>query len=187
MGEIIGHLLAAGQRAEVFEWGSRVVKLYRSTAAKRVIFGEAAIHAAVEALGLPVPTVWSVQQIGDRWGIVFDRVSGVSFAERMRGDAAAMPQYRQILARLHTRIHAHPANQFSSLKVWLAASIAQTAHIDEPQKQIFLNGLRDMPDGDRLCPGDFHPMNVLGEASQPIVIDWPNACRGDPAGDICRS
>jgi hypothetical protein len=55
MSEIIGHLLAAGQRAEVFEWGSRVVKLYRSTAAKRVIFGEAAIHAAVEALGFPFP------------------------------------------------------------------------------------------------------------------------------------
>jgi Ser/Thr protein kinase RdoA (MazF antagonist) len=44
-----------------------------------------------------------------------------------------------------------------------------------------------MPDCDRLCHGDFHPMNVLGEASQPIVIDWPNACRGDPAGDVCRS
>jgi hypothetical protein len=34
---------------------------------------------------------------------------------------------------------------------------------------------------------DFHPLNVLGEASQPIVIDWPNACRGNPAGDSCRS
>jgi len=27
----------------------------------------------------------------------------------------------------------------------------------------------------------------LGDASQPIVIDWPNACRGDPAADVCRS
>jgi len=44
-----------------------------------------------------------------------------------------------------------------------------------------------MPYRDRLCHGDFHPMNVLGEASQPVVIDWPNACRGDPAGDVCRS
>jgi len=52
---------------------------------------------------------------------------------------------------------------------------------------MLLNGLRDMPDGDRLCHGDFHPMNVLGKTSQPIVIDWPNACRGDPAGDACRS
>ena len=30
-------------------------------------------------------------------------------------------------------------------------------------------------------------MNVLGDVSHPIVIDWPNACRGDPAGDVCRS
>src|SRR5215467_13723056 len=74
--ETIGRLLAAGQRAEVFEWGSRVVKLYRSAGSRRVAFREAAIHAAVEALGLPVPSVWSVQQIGGHWGIVFDRVSG---------------------------------------------------------------------------------------------------------------
>jgi Phosphotransferase enzyme family len=138
-------------------------------------------------LGLPVPTVWSVQQIEGRWGIVFDRLSGVSFAEQMRSDAAAIPEYLQILARLHTRIHAHTANQFSSLKGWLATSITRAMPLDKPRKQILLDGLKDMPDGDRLCHGDFHPMNVLGEASQPMVIDWPNACRGDPAGDVCRS
>jgi hypothetical protein len=99
-----------------FEWGSRVVKLCRSAGSKRLTFREAAIHAAVECLGLPVPTVWSVQQIDGRWGIVFDRLSGVSFAEQMQSDAAAIPHYLEILARLHTRIHAHTANQFSSLK-----------------------------------------------------------------------
>jgi aminoglycoside phosphotransferase (APT) family kinase protein len=187
MSETMGRLVAIGQRAEVFEWGSRVVKLYRPAAAKNTAFREAAIHAAVEALGLPVPTVWSVQQINRRWGIEFDRVSGRSFAEQMRGDAGAIPQYLQILARLHARIHAHPANEFSNLKGWLATSIARTMLLDEPRRQILLSGLRDMPDGDRLCHGDFHPMNVLGKASQPIVIDWPNACRGDPAGDVCRS
>ena len=105
----------------------------------------------------------------------------------MRSDAAAIPQYLQILARLHTRIHDHTANQFSSLKDWLATSITRAMPLDEPRKQILLDGLKDMPDGDRLCHGDFHPMNVLGDASQPMVIDWPNACRGDPAGDVCRS
>jgi aminoglycoside phosphotransferase (APT) family kinase protein len=152
-----------------------------------VTFREAAVHAAVEALGLPVPAVWSVQQIGGRWGIVFDRVSGGSFAEQMRGDAADVPQYLQILARLHSRIHAHLANHFSSLKVWLATNIARTMLLDETRKQVLLSGLAEMPDGDRLCHGDYHPMNVLGEASQPIVIDWPNASRGDPAADVCRS
>jgi hypothetical protein len=40
--------------AEVFEWGSRVVKLYRASARKPTAFREAAIHAAVGAMALPV-------------------------------------------------------------------------------------------------------------------------------------
>jgi hypothetical protein len=152
-----------------------------------VIFREAAINAAVEALGLPVPAVWSVQQIDGRWGIVFDRVGGVSFAEQMLADPAAIPQRLQTLVNLHVRIHAHVADRFSGLKDWLETGITRTMLLDEPQRQILLNGLREMPDGDRLCHGDFHPRNVLGEASRPIVIDWPNACCGDPAADVCRS
>ncbi len=98
MSETVGRLLAAGNVAEVFEWGPRVVKLYRSAAAKRAAFREAGNHAAVEALGLSVPAIWSVQQVGGRWGIVFDRVSGASFAEQMRADPTALPRYLEILA-----------------------------------------------------------------------------------------
>jgi hypothetical protein len=104
----------------------------------------------------------------------------------MLGDPAAIPQRLQILVRLHVRIHAHVVDQFSSLKGWLTTRINRTRLLDEPQWQILLNGLREMPDGDHLCHGDFHPRNVLGEASQPIVIG-PDACCGDPAADVCRS
>lgn len=187
MSETMGRLLAAGQRAEVFEWGARVVKLCRSTGSKHVMFREAAINAAVEASGLPVPTVWSVQQIDGRWGIVFDRVSGASFAEQMRSDPSVIPLALETLARLHSRIHSHVADQFSGLKSWLETQIARTTVLADPLRQVLLTGLREMPAGDRLCHGDFHPSNVLGEVSRPFVIDWPNACRGDPAADACRT
>jgi Ser/Thr protein kinase RdoA (MazF antagonist) len=187
MSETIGRLLAAGNVAEVFEWGARVVKLYRSEAAKEAVFREAGNHAAVEALGLPVPAIWSVQQIGGRWGIVFDRVRGPSFAEGMRGDPTTLPRYLEILAQLQARIHAHLAHEFRSLKVRLAARIARAKLLGEPRKQLLLGRLADMPEGDRLCHGDFHPINVLGDASRPVVIDWPDASRGDPAADVCRS
>ena len=72
MSETIGRLLAAGNVAEVFEWDTRVVKLYRSPARKPTALREAAIHAAIEAT--PVPAVWGVIEVGGRWGIVFDRV-----------------------------------------------------------------------------------------------------------------
>ena len=186
MSETIGRLLAAGNVAEVFEWGSRVVKLYRSSARKPTAFREA-IHAAVEAMALPVPAVWGVLEVGGRWGIVFDRVKERSFAERMREDASLIPECLQALARLHARIHGQTARQFYRLKSRLATNIAGTGFLDEPLKQILLGRLAGMADGDRLCHGDFHPVNVLGQNSQPMVIDWPDACCGDPAADVCRS
>jgi hypothetical protein len=187
MSETLGRLLAAGNVAEVFEWGSRVVKLYRSPARKPTAFREAAIHAAVEAMALPVPAVWGVQQVGGRWGIVFDRINEGSFAERMREHPRVISECLETLARLHARIHAHPARRLGSLKSRLATNIAGTEVLDEPRKQILLGRLVDMPEGDRLCHGDFHPINVLGQNSLPMVIDWPDACCGDPAADVCRS
>jgi aminoglycoside phosphotransferase (APT) family kinase protein len=105
----------------------------------------------------------------------------------MRGDPSVIPECLQTLARLHARIHAHPARQFGSLKSRLATNIAEAELLGEPLKQILLGRLADMPEGDRLCHGDFHPINVLGQNSRPMVIDWPDVCCGDPAADVCRS
>jgi len=156
-------------------------------ARKSTVFREAAIHTAVEAMALPVPAVWGELEIGGRWGILFDRVKERSFAERMREDPNVIPECLQSLARLHARIHGQTACQLGSLKSRLATNIAGTGLLDEPLKQILLGRLAGMPDGDRLCHGDFHPINVLGQNSQPRVIDWPDACCGDPAADVCRS
>ena len=187
MNEAVGNLLAVGNVAEVFEWGSLVVKLYKSATAKPAAFREAALHAAVEALGLPVPRVWGVREIAGRWGVVFDRVDQASFAERMLNNRDDIPQYLQSMVRLHMRIHTHAAVQFAGLNVRLAANIAATERLDERRKEDLLAGIADMPEGDRLCHGDFHPMNILGEAAQPVIIDWPDARCGDPAADVCRS
>ena len=86
MNERIGRLLAVGNVAEVFEWSARAVKLYQSIAAKPAAFREAAIHAAAEAMGLPVPKVWSGQQIGGRW-LSVDLVKQASFAEQKLNNA----------------------------------------------------------------------------------------------------
>jgi len=187
MNESVGPLLAVGNVAEIFESGSRIVKLYKSTAAKPAAFREAAIHAAAEAMGLPVSRVWSVQEVGGRWGLVFDRVKQVSFAEQMLNNPDDVPRYLECMVRLHMRIHAQRAVQFAGLNVRLVANIAATKLLDKRRKRDLLGRIADMPDGDRLCHGDFHPMNILGDVSQPVVIDWPDARRGDPAADVCRS
>jgi thiamine kinase-like enzyme len=127
-----------------------------------------------------------VHEVGDRWGLSFDRVTQKSFAEQMLGNWNDVPRYLERMARLHIRIHSHQAIQFAVLKVALAANIAATTLLKMPRKQELLEAIADMPDGDRLCHGDFHPQNILGDISEPVIIDWLDAGRGDPAADVCR-
>jgi Phosphotransferase enzyme family len=187
MEETVGRSLATGNTAEIFEWGSRVLKLYKAPTAKGAVFHEAAASAAAEALGLPVPKIWGVREIGGRWGLVFDRVMGNSFAEQMLGKGNGFAPYLDGMVRLHIQVHAHRAIEFADLKVALRAKIAAIEVLDKAGKQGLLDALADLPEGDRLCHGDFHPLNILGDIDRPMIIDWRDARRGDPAADVCRS
>jgi Ser/Thr protein kinase RdoA (MazF antagonist) len=76
---------------------------------------------------------------------------------------------------------------FPKIKTRLSERIALAEALSPERRNALRAGVAGMPDGDRLCHVDFHPMNVLGTIERPIVIDWPDASRGDPAADVCRS
>jgi hypothetical protein len=67
------------------------------------------------------------------------------------------------------------------------ARIEDAPHLEDRHRGALLIGLAAMPDGDRLCHGDLHPLNILGDVDKPMIVDWPDACRGDPAADVCCS
>src|SRR5262249_7580818 len=156
-----GRLLAVGNVAEVYEYAAGVVKLYKSPSVKATAFREAALHAAAEAAGLPVPRIWGVRQIDNRWGLILDRVERASFADRMTEDANERLRYLEAMVRLQLSVHTTPAVQFPGLKPRLVANIGAAAQLSEQRRSELLAALAGMPDGDRLCHGDFHPLNIL--------------------------
>ncbi|MGO1076466.1 phosphotransferase family protein [Inquilinus sp. CA228] len=184
---LLGPLIGSGKEAEVFDAGDRVVKLYRATAAapKRAAFREASVLALVESLGLPVPSVHAVGQIDGRWGIAMSRAEGPSLADAIQRRSAEGPAGLERMARLQIAIHSRPGTHLGSLKARLAANIAGMP--DEAMRRRLLHGLDALPEGDRLCHGDFHPWNILGAPGREVVVDWLDACTGDPAADVCRS
>ena len=183
----LGRRLGSGKEAEVFELGETVIKLYKTGVPKRAVFREAAALAQAEALGLPVPSVGGVREIDGRWGVVMGRVDGRSFADVIVAQPADKMAHLKEMALLHRRIHACEGVFFGSLKARLEADIHRAAALSGVQRRRVLEVLAGLPDGNRLCHGDFHPWNVLGLPSRPSVIDWIAASRGSPAADVCRS
>jgi aminoglycoside phosphotransferase (APT) family kinase protein len=73
------------------------------------------------------------------------------------------------------------------MRARLQADIRTTAILGPERRRLLLDGLAALPEGDRLCHGDFHPWNIMGSPGQPILVDWVDACCGEPAADVCRS
>jgi len=181
----IGRLLGAGKEAEVFEHGTLALKLYKPGRPKAPAFREAASLAIAEKLSLPAPRVHVVGDYHGRWGLLMDRVTGASLADEMTPE----PPLSAIkeMAALHLRLHREPGTGLPSLKSRLSANIESAEPLTQDLRDRLLLTLAALPDGDRVCHGDFHPWNILGSASDAMIVDWLDACSGNPAADVCRT
>ena len=181
----IGRLLGAGKEAEVFEHGTLALKLYKPGRPKAPAFREAASLAIAEKLSLPAPRVHVVGDYHGRWGLLMDRVTGASLADEMTPE----PPLSAIkeMATLHLRLHREPGTGLPSLKSRLSANIESAEPLTQDLRDRLLLTLAALPDGDRVCHGDFHPWNILGSGSDAMIVDWLDACSGNPAADVCRT
>jgi aminoglycoside phosphotransferase (APT) family kinase protein len=182
-----GALVGSGKEAEVFEYGDSVLKLYRRPEGKGSAFREAGLLAAVERFGLPTPAVERVGRFGDRWGLVMSRAAGTPLAGQLAAGTLAPSAVIAEMVALQAAIHASAAPGLPSLKARLRSNIGRAPGLADERRRQLLAGLESLPDGDRLCHGDFHPWNIIGQPGTTTVVDWLDAGAGPPAADACRS
>jgi len=127
----------------------------RKTNDGRSLANEARIMEYVAEHGYPVPAIHELRAGGSE--MVMERIEG----PLMLGDGVAgslrLPRMLGILADLHDRLH----------------------------RIIAPDWLPSFGEGDRLLHLDLHPLNVIMSPTRgPVVIDWPNATRGEPMADV---
>src|SRR5215471_7237997 len=176
-------LLGQGREAEVFAMrDGSVLKLLRhaTPAADR----EVAALAAVADDDALVPRVLGRTTIGERPGILLERVSGPDLLTLMESKPWLMRKAALVLANVQLRLHALTAPQtLPDLKTELTHRIRSVENLPADLASWALSILDDLPEGDRLCHGDLHLGNILGSLDRPVVIDWGEAARGDPMAD----
>jgi aminoglycoside phosphotransferase (APT) family kinase protein len=183
--------LGQGRTAEIFAWGDgRVIKLFRHPDFEGAAQAEAGQTRLAHAAGAPAPAVFGLEWIEGRPGIVCERVEGRTMLAQMLAQVWGAARFARDFANLHARIHrcsgaglAPQARKAAELSEWVKAS----ALFSDPVRGEVLDALAHLPDGDRLCHGDFHPDNILLTRRGPVVIDWMNAWRGHPLADVART
>jgi hypothetical protein len=91
------------------------------------------------------------------------------------------------LAATHLAVHRVPApTELADLRAVLANRI-RDAGLPPHLRDFAMRVLDGLPDGDRLCHGDYHPGNLLLAHGQTVVIDWGSATRGVPEADHART
>jgi Ser/Thr protein kinase RdoA (MazF antagonist) len=187
MAHQIGPLLGSGKMAEAFHYGEHVLKLYRDPSNRSVAFGEAAILAIVGEHGLPTPAVHEAGPYAGRWGLVMDRVPGQPLASLAAADPTLVPAALEAMVALHLQIHARTEVRLSPLKPRLATRLQHAPGLDPALRETLQARLAALPEGNRLCHGDFHPFNIIGPPGAAMIVDWPDATSGPPAADVARS
>jgi len=180
--------IASGQTAEIFAWDhGQILKLFRPQWGLDSAEYEARIGRNLHAAGLPVPDVREIIHINGRVGLAYEYIEGRSLLDAIRSSPWRVPSYAHAFARLHAGIHIRVLLELPSQRSRLERRIRSANRIPDSIKDTVLQILHTLPDGDRICHGDFHPLNVLVTRRGLIVIDWTDATRGNPLADVART
>lgn len=180
--------IALGATAEIYAWkDGQVLKLFKQGISRHTVEIEEGLTRMVYASGLPIPAVGQIIESEGRYGLEYERVEGISMLEALVRRPFKFAPFARQLAELQADIHNRRLPEMPSQLERLRHKINHASQLSDNLRQAALKALERLPDGDKLCHGDFHPGNILLTARGPVIIDWIDASRGSPLGDISRS
>jgi aminoglycoside phosphotransferase (APT) family kinase protein len=189
--EVDGRIpFAEGREAEVFRLrDGSVLKLMRDPDAMERLEREAAAMRSLSEHGHRAPTVRGIVEIDGRPGLVSECIEGADLFTKLGTHPWKILHAGSVMAMTHAAMHECPAPEsLPDLHDDLRGRIATAAVLlPSAQAETVLDILGRLPRGDRLCHGDFHLGNLLGDWDAPVVIDWGDAARGDPLADVART
>jgi aminoglycoside phosphotransferase (APT) family kinase protein len=165
-----------------------VLKLFREAAYADRAARESAALAVLGAASVDAPTAYEIVEVDGRPGLVMERIEGIDLLSRLSKSPALVLRAARTMAEAHVAMHdvVAPAT-LPLLNEEMRERIDAAAALPRPLADFALGVLSGLDQGDRLCHGDFHVGNLLGEWDRPVIIDWGDASRGDPIADVART
>ena len=183
--------IGEGREAEMFAWGEgRILRLMRGSDdfERARMERDVLVLKGAREQGLRVPEVFETAEVMGRPGIVMERIGGTDLLTLIGRQPWRVWWVAGISGRAHAAMHQVVAPpEVESTRDRITRQLKQSPLVPEAISDAALKALEELPDGDKLSHGDFHPANILTAGDEPVIIDWSNVSRGDPAADVART
>lgn len=175
--------IGEGNTAELFLLdGERVLKLFREGYSRDSVKYEYNNHRCICTLTDNVPQIYELAEHDGRFGYIMQYIRGRSLASDMMNEAG-FESAMALFTKLHKGLLESKTDDARSYKEWMLGVLAEK---NAPGSLI--ENIRDLPDGNSLCHGDFHPFNIIiTDDGRPYIIDFANICKGPAEYDIART
>ena len=177
-----------GGSADVWALDDRqVVKLFRAEVNDVPIALEYRAGLWAEAQGIPVAHPIGRITLGQRSGILFDRIDGPDMLSSILHRPLRMWRLIRRLAWLHAKIHRAPGSDSLPRQVDVLRHRIVRSKAGEKAIAAALALVDRLPQRSQLVHGDLHPANLLLSSRGTVIIDWAQAASGVPAADAART
>jgi uncharacterized protein (TIGR02172 family) len=184
----VGPLIGKGNTAEVFQWGEKeVLKLFFETIPGKDIEREFQISSLINQFQIPSANVREIIEYQKRIGIIYEKMIGNSFTQELSAKPYLLRKNGRIFAQLQASFHEKSTLELPSQKAYLSHNISGTNLLTSKEKEIIINYLSVLPDGNKVCHGDYHTDNIILDNGKAKVLDWMTGTIGNPCGDVART
>lgn len=163
-----------------------ILKLYYEGFPEEWALREKDCARTVFTLGVPTAISFHVARVGNRYGVIYETLTGVTLSRKMQAHPETIPETARQFAALAKSIHASegdPARFGRSTDV-VRKVLPQLDYADEATVGR-IAAFMDRLDGyHQYIHGDFHPNNVMVCNGEPMLIDLGGFSVGCPMFDI---
>lgn len=180
-------IIAVRTSKTVYRDGNLCVKVFGDEYAKSRILSEAATHAKIEEAGLNVPKILEVTKAGGKWAIVSEFIEGKTLERLMDEEPEKRGEYLGRFVEAQLRINSTKARGLAKLKERVEESLFEAGLPSATLYDLHMR-LESLPQGDKICHGDFAPSNVIASSGgADYTVDWSRAAQGVPEADAART
>jgi hypothetical protein len=135
-----------------------------------------------------VPQAYEEVVIDGRAGLVRERLKGFDLLTIIGQKPWLVFHSGRVCGETHARINAAKAPaSLPAVRDVVNRKLARLAHSEPTLAEWVQQIFTQLPDGDALCHGDFHPGQLMVSDNRYVAFDWSGAKRGDALFDYART